>query len=307
MDQDADSYYLYRLAGAVVPHIPPALGYPAASWLGARLYASSPQRGNVEDNMAHVLGQPVGSPRVQSTARQVYRNQAKNYYDLLRVAALSADEIRKAVRELRGLEHLDQALSRGKGVVVASAHYGNFDLAGQILAILGYRLTGIAEHLKPERLFQYVRRTRESHGLRFIPIDGPLLTVYRALRANEMVATALDRNVSGAGRLVKFFGQPARLPDGYLKLALRTGAALVLAFCRRLPDNTVLITIEPEQPLQRTADLEHDIAANLPQVLAVFERYLSRHPDQWVYFQRVWVCDKPAHDGARSEQKETAR
>lgn len=300
MDQDAASYCLYRLAGAVVPCVPPALGYWTVAKLGALAYRSSPLRSNVEDNVSHIVGEPIGSRRVRSIARQIYCNQAKNYYDLLRVPSLTADDIKRAVREIRDLEHLDRALSRGKGVVLVSGHYGNFDLAGQILAVLGYRVMAIAEHLKPERLFEYVRRTRESHGLRFIPIDGSLRTVFRALRANEIVASALDRNVTDAGRLVRFFGRSARLPDGYLKLALRTQAALIVAFCRRLPDNSVLITIEPEVELQRTGQLEQDVVANLPKVLAIFERYLSRHPEQWVYFQRVWVPAKPAPEEVQS-------
>lgn len=289
------SYYAYRLGGILAPRVPPRLGYWLATQAGSLMYHTSAARPIVEDNMAHVLAQPAHSPAVQCTARQVFRNQTKNYFDLFRVGALGRAEIEASVREVHGLEHLDAALAHGRGVVLISAHFGNVDIAGQILALRGYRVTGIAEHLKPERLFRYVSQQRESHGLRFIPINESLRPVFRALRANEIVASAIDRNVTDPGRLVEFFGQPARLPDGYLKLALHTGAALVFSLSHRLADDTFAIDVEPEIEVQRSGDRERDIEATMPRVISLFEAYLRRSPEQWVYFQPVWVG---AHDRA---------
>ncbi|HOR00782.1 MAG TPA: lysophospholipid acyltransferase family protein, partial [Anaerolineae bacterium] len=268
--------------------IPPRLGYFLAERAATVICHYSASRRHVEDNTAHVVGLPPRSPEVKRITLQIFRNQAKNYFDLLRVDRLSSQDIRRAVREVRGLAHLDRALARGHGVVLASAHFGNIDFAGQILAVLGYRVTALAEHLKPERLFQYVRRQRESHGLSFVPIDQLLRPAFRALRANEIVGSALDRNVTDAGRLVEFLGCPARLPDGYVRLALHTQAALVLCFCRRLEDNTFVITVEPEIELDRAADRERAIVAGMAKATAIFAAYLKRYPDQWVYFQPVW-------------------
>ena len=288
MNQDQLSYYLYRLAGALAPHIPPRLGYRLAERAGSVVYQRAASRRIVQENVSHVVGEPAESPRVQDIVRRIFCNQAKNYYDFFRLAALSPQEIKRSVREIQGLTHLEHALAHGRGVIVVSAHFGNIDLAGQIPALLGYRVTAVAEHLRPERLFQYICRVRERHGLRFIPIDGSLRPVFRALQANEIVGLALDRNVTDSGRLVEFFGQPARLPDGYLRLALRTQAALIVAFCRRLSDNTFSISIEPEIELRLEGDPAEHIEVNLRQVLSIFETYLRRYPDQWVYFQPVW-------------------
>jgi len=304
MDLGQVSYYTYRLGGALAPRIPPRLGYRLASQVGDVLFRLSPQRATVAENVAHVTGLPPSSGPVQRIARQVFRNQAKNYFDLFRVSALSPEGIQATIHEVHGLEHIDRALARGRGVVLATAHFGNVDLAGQMLALRGYRVTALAEHLKPERLFQYVRAQRESHGLSFLPIDGSLRPVFRALRANELVGLAIDRNVTDEGRLVDFLGCPARLPDGYLKLALHTGAALILCFSRRLPDNTFVITVEPEITLERTGNAEHDIEQSMPRALSVFATYLRRYPDQWVYFQPVWVA--PSRSSALTASVATA-
>lgn len=283
------SYYVYRLGGALAPRVPPRFGYWFAASAGSLIYRISPARSIVEDNMAHILGLPADSPAVRCTAGQVFRNQIKNYFDLLRVAALSPAQIEAAVPEIHGLEHLHAALARGRGVVLTSAHFGSPDLAAQALALRGYPLTAIAEHLKPERLFRYVWRQRASHGVKLVPIDKSLRPAFRALRANELVGAVVDRNVTDQGRLVEFFGRPARLPDGYVKLALHTGAAVVLSLSRRLGDNTVAVDIEPVIEVQRTGDQERDIEATMPGVISRFEAYLRRYPEQWVYFQPVWV------------------
>jgi len=290
MDWGEVSYYTYRLGGTLAPRVPPRLGYWLADRVGAIVFRLSPKRAIVQENIAHVTGLAPDAETVRQIARRIFCNQAKNYFDLFRVAALGPQEIRAAIHEVRGLEHIDRALARGRGLVVASAHFGNIDLASQVLALYNYRVTALAEHLRPERLFQYVRAQRESHGLRFVPIDGSLRPVFRALRANEIVGTALDRNVTDEGRLVEFLGSPARLPDGHLKLALHTGAALILCFSRRLADNRFSVTVEPEIALQRTGRQEDDIVAAMPQVLSVFGRYLRSYPEQWVYFQPVWVA-----------------
>lgn len=288
------SYSLYRLAGSLAPHVPPGVGYRLAEALGSLIWRLSPLRSNVEDNLSHILGAPPTSPLVRSLARQVYVNQCKNYFDMFRVPSLSAEQIRASVHEIIGIEHVDRALSRGHGLVLACAHFGNIDLAGQLVAIHGYRVTGLAEHLQPEQLFRYVCTLRESHGLRFIPIDASLRPIFRALRANEIVGCAIDRDVTGEGRLTLLFGQPARLPDGYLKLALIARAALILGFVYRLPDDRFRIVIEPEIELTSTGNIEHDILFNLPKALAVFERHLRAAPQQWVLFQRVWLPQEPS-------------
>lgn len=294
MNLDPLIYCAYRLGGEIAPRLPSRFGYRLAEGVGSLVFRRAASRRVVEDNVSHIIGQPPDSPQVQTIARQIFRNQAKNYFDLLRLSSLTPQAISGQAREITGLEHLDRALARGRGVVLVSAHFGNFDLAGQVLALRGYRVTGVAEHLRPERLFRYICRLRQSHGLRYVPIDRWLRPVFRALAANEIVALAIDRNVTDPGRLVEFFGQPARLPDGYLRLALRTRAALILGFCLRLGDDSFRIIIEPELELERTGDADRDIESNMRRALDVFRGHLSRHPEQWVFFQPVWLPKGPA-------------
>jgi len=288
-DEFSLSYFSYRLLGALVPWIPPRLGYALFDRLGdlAHDRATSSRR-NVYHNLRHVLGSETDPAHLEGVARQIFRHQARNYYDLFRVAALSAEQIREFVTP-RGMENIDKALQAGKGIVMFTAHYGSLDIASQRLALEGYPITVVAEHLKPERLFRYVTSLRATHGLRFIPNDSFLRPLYRALRNNEILALASDRNLTGSGRLVSFFGAPALLPDGHVRLALRCGAKLLPTFGRRRPDNSFEIITEPALELQPSGDAERDVGTAMDALVSVVERYVGQHPEQWVLFQPVWA------------------
>jgi lauroyl/myristoyl acyltransferase len=180
------------------------------------------------------------------------------------------------------------ARARGRGVIFITAHFGNLDIVGQTFAIRGYRVTTPAEHVKPEILYQRIVATRASKGLTIIPVDGPLLSLIRALKKNEIVGLASDLDVTRSGIIVDFFGAPARLPDGHVQLALRTGAALLPAFSMRLPDNTFAAYAEPAIELQNTGDFDADVRAGVEQVARVMEKWIGEHPEQWVMFHRIW-------------------
>ncbi len=288
LDQTMLSYYLYRLAGAIVPRLPPFWGYRLFAQLGDlvfRLYKES--RTSVWDNVSHVLGPAAGVRQQARVVRGIFRSQARNYYDLLRLPSLSDAKIKKLVT-LHGLENLQAALSSGRGVVMVTAHFGNIDVVAQALLLHGYPVTGVAEHLKPEALYRYVCSLRASKGINLVPADSDLKLLFRALAQNQIVGLAADRDTTESGIVVDFFGASARLPDGYLQLALRTGAALVPCFGLRQPGDTFVGYIEPAVPLEKTGDLKHDVRLNMGRVLPVIERYIATHPDQWVMFQPVW-------------------
>ena len=283
------TYYLHRLLGLVVPLIPPGLAYPLAARLGDLFYhLDRATRANIYDNVTHILeGSPKAGGDSEAIVRGVFRNLARNFYDLFRAKTISLAEIDRLVK-VEGWEHVEEAQAKGKGVIFVSGHFGNVDIVAQVLTLRDVPVVGPAEHLKPEALFQYICSLRANRGFRPIPIDGPLLEVFRALRRNEAVALAADRNIAGGGIVVDFFGAPARLPDGYAQLSLRTGAPMIVAFSQRLPDNTFVAHLEPPLEMESTGDRDHDVRAGVERVVAIMERYIGKHPEQWVMSLPIW-------------------
>jgi lauroyl/myristoyl acyltransferase len=112
-------------------------------------------------------------------------------------------------------------MAAGKGAILVTAHFGNLDVVSQVFALRNFAVTAAAEHLRPEKLFQYVVSLRASKGIQLVPADQFLRPLFHTLRQNGIVALAADRNLTGSGTLTRFFGSPALLPDGHVRLARR--------------------------------------------------------------------------------------
>lgn len=282
------SYFFYRLFGWLAPHIPPRLGYWLFARIGDLFYCLDANgRRAVQDNLRHVLGPNAPRNILTEKVRTVYQMQGYNYFDMFRVPSMLAEEIDARVT-IEGLKHLKMAQARGKGVIVVSAHFGNIDVLLQVLGLRGFKATLIMEHLKPERLFQYVVSIRARFGTNIIPVDASLKSIFHALRAGELVLLVLDRDITRSGIEIEFFGEPAILPDGYAKLARHTGAPIVLAFGLRLPDHHLRAQVEPPLNISPTNDRASDIHTIMRQVLDIAERYIAKHPEQWVVFRPIW-------------------
>jgi len=301
VDQTLMVYYLFRLAGAMLPHVPARVAYPLATLMGDLYYWLLPRRWTgVADNISHVLGKPPRSPAVRKIIRQVCGNLAHNFYDMFRVPHLTKEQIAELV-EVEGWEHVEAARAAGRGIVLVAPHFGNLDIVMQMAAVRALPITMPAEHLQPERLFRYVCSLRSSHGmLHFIPVDGPLLELFRALRRNEAVALAADRNVTASGRWVNFFGAPARLPDSHVRLALRTGAVMIAGFSYRRPGGRFLVRLFPV-PLEGTGDRDVRVDRGMEALAALLEEQIRADPGQWVLTVPLWDQHCSAH---RSEDED---
>jgi len=285
-------YGSYRLLGALTGPLPPQAGYALARRVGPLLYAFSPGlRRALSHNMRHVLGSEASEEEVQVVVRQACVNIAKGHYDLFHLSHLTVDQIRE-MAHIEGWEHFEAALARGKGVIVVSAHFGNVDVVGQLPAIYGVPILSPAMRIKPERLFRYTMSLRQAHGLQLMPMDGPLLQIYRTLRRGEIVALPCDRGIAESSQWFEFFGAPALLPTGPIRLALRTGAAVLPVFALRLEDGTFHIQIEPELELESTGDREADVVSGMKKVIAIMERHISQHPEQWLVAAPVWPMEE---------------
>jgi len=279
-------YLVFRLGGWLVPLLPLGISYRIAEIIGDLLYLLSYNvRKAILDNLECVLGK-----RDRKIARRIFRNLAKNYFDLFRVPELSREEL-EARLEIEGLEYLYKALAQGKGVILTSIHMGCPDVVGQLLAFYDIPVTVPVEPIKPRVLFEYISSLRARKGMRLIPVDGPLLELFRALRRGEAVGIVADRDVTESGQIMPFFGRPARLPDGAVRLARRTGAPIIMGFNIRKPDNTFKVWLEPPIYVPKKAD-DKIIRQVMRQIVATMEKYIRAYPDQWLVSVPVWQTDK---------------
>lgn len=279
---------LLRISAILTPIVPARAGYAVCGAIGALFYLINRRaRYQVLDNLRRVEPNATWWRR-QRDAHRVFITTVTNYYDLIRLRSVDRDRFRDLV-DVHGMEHLNAALERGKGVIVLSAHLGNFSVIASYPVTLGYHAAVIAERVEPPELFRYLARLRSAMSIEVIPPGTEAIRpILRLLRRNHILLVAGDRDVVGHGMMVDFFGEPAALPVGPVLLAMRTGATLLPAYTVRLEHRKSIGFIEPPLELVDTGDWDADLRANMRIMARSLERMIAMDPGQWAVLQRIW-------------------
>lgn len=285
-------YLTFKLAILFLAPLPLRAGYFIADTLADAVYlVSRRSRRTVQQNLRQVLGPGATREQIDRAARSNFRYLARNYFDLIRLPRLDVDELSRTLT-IHNVGQFEEALAQKKGVIIATAHMGNFDLVVQVLAARTQKLTVPVEPLQPERLFRLVTGLRSSQGLTFLPMGiAGLRSAVRALKQGEIVAVACDRDIKGNGCRLDFMGKEASFPTGAVDLALKTGALIVPAFSVREPNNRFSIYMEPPLELKSQGGSDHQylVREGMRQLVAIIEKHVRAHPEQWVAaFDLIW-------------------
>lgn len=292
---------LFQAGGRVSSLLPPGLRYGAARAGGSFAYALLPgMRRQALQNYAGILHQPVTAPEVRRVARAAVVGYAKLIADFLALSQLTREDVMRMV-DWRGWDHINRALEGGRGAIVVTPHFGNWDMAAAAAAARGLKVTAITDHYGDEDLNLRVTAARERMGVNVVPLSiAAGRASLSALRRNEIVALVCDLAKEGRNVRVVVCGQHVMVPAGPAVMALRSGAPVVPIMCRRQPDNRYLLEVQPAIPFEPSDDREADTQALAQAIMDRFEPELLRHPEQWYLFSPMWVGEgavAPAGEG----------
>lgn len=302
--QDMLPYYAYRGAEALVGVLPVRVSY----WLGDRvadfLVTTMPGRvAPLRENMAHVL--PHASRRtLERTVRNNLRNLTHSWIDVMAMSSSRTDLPSRI--DIEQLENYWKARERsgGTGVVMASMHYGSWEAGLAAWNAMGHPMALLAEVLRPRQLFDRIIGARSLQGVRVIPIDiaamrdgdvhtarrygaAAMREVLRSLKSGVDVAMAIDRDLIGNGSPLPLFGKPAPIPIGVVDIAIRTGAPIVPVVLFRT-GRRVRGVPYPEIRYSTDRPREDEVRRVTLELLALFERMILEHPDQWHVLDPIW-------------------
>jgi KDO2-lipid IV(A) lauroyltransferase len=270
-------------------HFAGLLSWTGAQKIGAFLglvwfYVVRIRRKTVLLNLSRAL--PERLDEHVTIAKNAYRHFGISALEFFKMGKMTGSQITERVRE-HGLEHFETALARGRGVIVVTAHFGNFDLLACSQAARGVPLAIVSRELHGRGSNRFWMDTRESCGLTIFPEQGAARHILHWLRSGKVLGLTVDQRIMPAegGILSPFMGSPAWTTTAPAALALRTGAALVPVRIERREDGDHVLTVEPEVqlPASRDDDAIGQLTLRINEIVATWVR---RNPAHWMWLHR---------------------
>jgi KDO2-lipid IV(A) lauroyltransferase len=250
-------------------------------------YLAAPQRRIVRRNLqfSHIVSSPQ---QFQSLSKRIFRHFGITILELLQMACFSQKELLRYV-DLEGIEILTEALARQKGVVLITAHLGNYEMAAQVVpCLLGLQMASVAKKMRNVRLDRLIHKMRTRFGNKIIYKKGALPEMMQTLRRGEMVSILMDISRRFDGVEVNFFGRRATATPAAAMIALRCKSPILPAFCHRSADGKLIIRVERPIEIQRTKDLRADLQTNTQLITDRIERAVRNYPEQWNWMLKRW-------------------
>lgn len=279
-----------NICSLIVKVIPSSCLYAFAKNIASLAYIfARKQRKIALDSLNIAFGQEKSAREIERIAKDCFMYIAKSAVELM--FFFDKPQALKERVQIQGREHLDKALAAGRGVILVSAHFGNFPLLLGRLAVDGYKVGGIMKPMHDPRMEKIFLQKREKFGVRTIysqPRNECVNNSIHALRNNELIFIPIDQNFGTGGIFVDFFGQKAATATGPVILAQRTKAAVIPCFIIRQPFDKHKIVFETELKLAEGADSENVILVNIQKLTNIIESYIRKYPAEWGWIHRRW-------------------
>ena len=289
-------YWLARSGIAVAGMTPVRVRHGLASTVTSASYLGwRSKRLVTQENMAKVLGLPATDRRVKRAALSAWSNYGRTaaslvclpYLDMLDVDARTQD----LTQDMTWHECMQSAMARGTGAIIATGHFGSWDLAGAIAA-RHVPLSAIADTFKDPRLNSLLQGHRREKSVEIIPASGAARRVMHELVASRAVAIVVDRPVTRErGVAVTFFGHQTYVPVGSAVLSVKSGAPIMPGYVWYAPNNGYYIRAFPPifpHPVRDDAERAREIQRLTQYTFACQEEVVRQFPTQWFMFRRFW-------------------
>lgn len=224
---------------------------------------------------------------VKRIARRCWRHFGEIMLDTLNFRKLGPESIDQDVH-YEGLEHLQEAYSRGRGVLVFSGHFGHWELMALMQGHIGLPLSIVARPLDNPRLERMLASLRGCSGNTLIHKRNAIRAMMGAIRAGQGAALLIDQDARGDGVFVPFFGRPASTTPTLALLALRTGAPIIPFLTLPGPSGSWRIIYLPAMEADPAADRSREVERITAACTAMLEGWIRENPELWLWMHRRW-------------------
>jgi KDO2-lipid IV(A) lauroyltransferase len=232
--------------------------------------------------------------RIRELSKDVFQNMAMTLLEICQMTCFSREDILRKVR-IRGKDNLLNAMKSPKGLILISAHLGNWEMAHIFASCyLQTPLVLVARKIQPKALNQWVRRLRTRFGSVVLDKAGALRKMVRVLSHGALVGLLIDQGTSRSeGVEIVFFGRTVTATPAAALLARRYDSPVLPVFCIREGDGSLTFVVEPPLVVRKTKDMRGDVRVNTQIMNDAIERAVKAYPDQWFWFHKRWKRHYP--------------
>ncbi len=251
--------------------------------LGLLVHALGVRRRTVRENLGTAFPERTVAER-DGIARACFAHFGELIVDTFDILSWTDEQFRERVT-LVGKEHIEAALARGRGVIVATHHFGAYDVCIPRLRVEGYEFTAVYKKAHNPHVDAYMRRLRTIRGARVAESGIGIRHVFSALKRNELVAILADQDAGEGGLFIPFFGRPASTLDGLGEFARRTGASIVL------------VSVYSENGAYRAVFEPLSSSGTVEEIMTFYNRRVEEivraRPEQYFWLHRRWKTPPP--------------
>ena len=250
-------------------------------------YLAAPQRHIVRRNLqfSHIESSPQ---QIQRLAKRIFQHFGITILELLQMTCFSQKELLTSLR-VENKEILIEALASQRGIVLVSAHLGNYEMAWQYVpCYFGRQIVGVAKKMRNVWLDRFIHQIRTSFGNRILYKKGALPEMMQTLRQGEIVGILMDISRRFEGVEVTFLGRRATATPAAALLGIRCKSPIIPAFCHRNGNGKLVVRLERPIEIQRTKDLRFDLQKNTQLITDRVEQAVRNYPEQWNWMLRRW-------------------
>jgi len=275
-----------------ITKIPPQLIINSGKLLGLLAYSLAiPHRRLVRRNVQFCY--PEWSHKeVRDLSRRVFMNFGITFVEMFQSAFMPSEEVFKTCR-VEGEENFSNAFASNRGIVIVSAHMGNWEVGLHYTDYRGKPMLGVAAKTRHGWADILLSRWRNRFGNTIIDKKGALPRMTEGLRRGELIGMLIDQSRRKHGVEVTFFGRKATASPAAALLALRCKSIVLPAFSVRGTDGRLTIQVKTPLELTRTGDLRRDIQSNTQRLIDIVEDMVREYPDQWFWLLKPWKVHYP--------------
>jgi Kdo2-lipid IVA lauroyltransferase/acyltransferase len=280
-------YILLLILDKIVLLLPIGVSLAIGRFLGFIAYLFLPKYTRItKENLKAAFKDEKSQQQINRIALDVFKNLGMNAAEVLSMPKISK-QIDKKVCAV-GFEKIDRALSKGKGAIILSAHFGNWELLPAYFVAKGYPSNVVARHVYFEKYDEWVALLRKSTGVNIIFRDESPRKIVEVLKSNELLGIMPDQDIDSIeGIFVNFFGRPAYTPIAPVALSMKMDCPILPCFIIR-ENAKHKIVIEDPVKLQITDNKDEDLVKNTQTWSNIIESYIRRYPEHWVWVHRRW-------------------